>query len=136
MNFGKKLRIVITIYDVQYGFFKFVLRRCSRRLYCKCSHLICRFYVVILVAEWRFIREDINFGKTQSRIVNLVMLQKWGREKKQTKTPIILQQHLRIFLCFEDICRSVKVSSNFITKKSTQILYLTKINWNAEELIT
>lgn len=136
MNSGKKLRIVITIYDVQYGFFKFVLRRCSRRLYCKRSHLICRFYVVILVAEWRFIREDINFGKTLSRIVNLVMLQKWGREKKKTKTPIILQQHLRIFLCFEDICRSVKVSSNFITKKSTQILYLTKINWNAEELIT
>lgn len=56
------------------------------------------------------------------------MLQKWGREKKKPKTPIILQQHLRIFLCFEDICRSVKVSSNFITKKSTQILYFTKIN--------
>lgn len=56
------------------------------------------------------------------------MLQKWGREKKKPKTPIILQQHLRIFLCFEDIYRFVKVSSNFITKKSTQILYLTKIN--------
>lgn len=56
------------------------------------------------------------------------MLQKWGREKKTNQNPIILQQHLRIFLRFEDICRSVKVSSNFITKKSTQILYLTKIN--------
>lgn len=43
-----------------------------------------------------------------------------GEREKKPKTPIILQQHLRIFL--------VKVSSNFITKKSTQILYLTKIN--------
>lgn len=51
-----------------------------------------------------------------------------GEREKKPQNPIILQQHLRIFLCFEDICRSVKVSSNFITKKSTQILYLTKIN--------
>lgn len=50
-----------------------------------------------------------------------------GEREKKPQTPIILQ-HLRIFLCFEDTCRSVKVSSNFITKKSTQILYLTKIN--------
>lgn len=51
-----------------------------------------------------------------------------GEREKNKPKPVILQQHLRIFLCFEDICRSVKVSSNFITKKSTQILYLTKIN--------
>lgn len=112
MNSGKKLRIVITIYDVQYGFFKFVLRRCSRRLYCKCSHLICRFYVVILVAEWRFIREDINFGKTQSRIVNLVMLQKWGREKKKPKPPLFYNNILGSFFVskiFVDLLKSVQI---------------------------
>lgn len=64
------------------------------------------------------------------------MLQKWGREKKKPKPPLFYNNILGSFFVLEDICRSVKVSSNFITKKSTQILYLTKINWNAEELIT